>query len=148
MAHKKAAWSAKNLRDSNAKYRWVKLFGGQVTKAGNIIIRQKGSKYETGANTYLGRDFSIHASIDWVVKFSKKNKSRFDGRTYLKTYVSVEGVDAVVTTTKVKAPAKKAEPKKVAIAKKPAADKKTAKTTSAKKAPAKKTTTTKAKAEK
>jgi len=53
MAHKKAAGSAKNLRDSNPKYRGVKLFGGQIAKAGNIIIRQKGSKYVPGENTYM-----------------------------------------------------------------------------------------------
>jgi large subunit ribosomal protein L27 len=64
MAHKKAAGSAKNLRDSNPKYRGVKLFGGQFAKAGNIIVRQKGDKYKPGKNTYVGRDFTIHAAID------------------------------------------------------------------------------------
>lgn len=90
MAHKKAGWSAKNLRDSKPKYRGVKVFGGQQAVAGNIIIRQKGSKYECGKNTYLGNDFSVHAKIDGTVTFSKKKVARFDGRKYLKTVVDVK----------------------------------------------------------
>jgi len=89
MAHKKAAGSARNLRDSNAKYRWVKLFGGQKVLAGNIIVRQKGSKYACGKNTYTGRDFTIHSKVDGVVVFSKKKFKKFNGRTYLKTVVGV-----------------------------------------------------------
>ena len=89
MAHKKAAGSAKNLRDSQPKYRWVKLFWGQKAYAGNIIIRQNGSKYECGKNTYLASDFTIHASIDGIVTFGKKKFKRFDGRTYTKTIVEV-----------------------------------------------------------
>ena len=89
MAHKKAAGSAKNLRDSNPKYRWVKLFGGQTAKAGNIIIRQKGSKYIPGENAYMASDFTIHAKVDGVVKFSKKRVLRFDGRKYERTVVNV-----------------------------------------------------------
>ena len=90
MAHKKAGGSAKNLRDSKPKYRWVKVFGGQKATAWNIIIRQKGSKYECGKNTYAGKDFSIHAAVDGTVSFSKKNFERFDGRRYLKTVVNVD----------------------------------------------------------
>jgi len=90
MAHKKAGGSAKNLRDSKPKYRWVKVFGGQQAVAGNIIIRQNGSKYECGKNTYLGTDFSVHAKVDGTVTFSKKKKVRFDGRKYLKTVVDVK----------------------------------------------------------
>ncbi|HMT26856.1 MAG TPA: 50S ribosomal protein L27 [Candidatus Absconditabacterales bacterium] len=89
MAFKKAAGSAKNLRDSKAKYRGVKLFGGQVTKAGNIVLKQKGDKYEVGKNTYKGSDFSIHAAVDGIVSFKKKKVMRFDGRKYLKTVVEV-----------------------------------------------------------
>ena len=89
MAHKKAGWSAKNLRDSKPKYRWVKVFGGQQAVAGNIVIRQNGSKYECGKNTYLGSDFSVHAKIDGTVTFSKKKIARFDGRKYLKTVVDI-----------------------------------------------------------
>ncbi len=90
MAHKKAGGSAKNLRDSKPKYRGVKVFGGQKATAGNIIIRQKWSKYECGKNAYTGTDFSIHAKIDGTVVFSKKKKERFDGRKYLKTVVDVK----------------------------------------------------------
>jgi len=90
MAHKKAGGSAKNLRDSNPKYRGVKIFWGQTASAGNILVRQKGSKYECGKNTYVGNDFSIHAAVDGTVAFSTKKFARFDGRKYIKTVVNVE----------------------------------------------------------
>ena len=93
MAHKKAAGSAKNLRDSNPKYRWVKLFGWQFAKAGNIIVRQKGDKYKLGKNVYKGRDFTIHAARDGIVQFRKKKVVRFDWRKYLKTVVDVVPVE-------------------------------------------------------
>ena len=109
MAHKKAAGAAKNLRDSQPKYRGIKLFGGQKAVAWNIIVRQNGSKYECGANTYLASDFSIHAASDGIVMFKQKNFKRFDGRTYLKTVVYV-APEAEVKAEK-KAPAKKAAPK-------------------------------------
>lgn len=117
MAHKKAAWSAKNLRDSKPKYRGVKIFGWQQVVAWNIIIRQNGNKYEAWKNTYVWKDFSIHASISWVVEFSKKNKLRFDGRKYLKTVVHV--APAVVADKKevIKAPAKKVVEKKAPVKK-------------------------------
>ena len=121
MAHKKAAGAAKNLRDSQPKYRGIKLFGGQRAVAWNIIVRQNGSKYECGANTYLASDFSIHAATDGIVMFKQKNFKRFDGRTYLKTvvYVSTEAPKA-----EKKAPAKKAAtPKKATAAKKTTAKK-------------------------
>ena len=89
MAHKKAAWSAKNLKDSKPKYRWLKLFWWQKAIAWNIILTQQGNKYEVWENTYISNDFSIHASIDWIVKFSKKNKQKYNGRKYLKTYVNI-----------------------------------------------------------
>lgn len=89
MAHKKAAGSAQNLTDSNAKYRWVKLFGGQYAKPGSIIVKQKGSKYKAGENTYMAKDFSIHAKKGGVVEFDKKKVKRYDGNKYLKTIVNV-----------------------------------------------------------
>jgi len=101
MAHKKAAWSAKNLRDSQPKFRGVKIFGWQIAKAWNIIVRQCGNKYEAWKNVYVSNDFSIHANVDGVVRFSKTNKVRFDGRKYLKTVVNVDPCDI---TPKVKAP--------------------------------------------
>ena len=109
MAHKKAAGAAKNLRDSQPKYRGIKLFGGQKAVAWNIIVRQNGSKYECGANTYLASDFSIHAATDGIVMFKQKNFKRFDWRTYLKTVVYV-APEAEVKAEK-KAPAKKVAPK-------------------------------------
>jgi large subunit ribosomal protein L27 len=117
MAHKKAAGSAKNLRDSQPKYRGVKLFGGQKALAGNIIIRQNGSKYECGQNTYLAADFTIHATLDGVVVFKKKNFKRFDGRTYLKTVVAVfpEAAVQVEASKPAKKIAEKAEKKAVAV---------------------------------
>jgi large subunit ribosomal protein L27 len=90
MAHKKAGGSAKNLRDSQPKYRGVKVFGGQKVLPGNIIIRQNGSKYECGDHTYLGNDFSIHADVAGVVAFKTKKFERFDGRKYIKTVVFVQ----------------------------------------------------------
>lgn len=132
MAHKKAAGAAKNLRDSQPKYRGIKLFGGQKAVAWNIIVRQNGSKYECGANTYLASDFSIHAATDGIVMFKQKNFKRFDGRTYLKTVVYV-APEAEVKAEK-KAPAKKAAAPKKAPAKKATAEKKpAAKKTTAKK---------------
>jgi len=109
MAHKKAAGAAKNLRDSQPKYRGIKLFGGQKAVAWNIIVRQNGSKYECGANTYLASDFSIHAATNGIVMFKQKNFKRFDGRTYLKTVVYVAPESEVKVEKK--APAKKAAPK-------------------------------------
>ena len=78
MAHKKAAGSAKNLRDSNPKFRGIKLSGGQSARAGNIIVRQKGDKYQLGRGVYKGSDFTIHAAIDGVVSFAKRNVKRYD----------------------------------------------------------------------
>ena len=89
MAHVKAAGSTKNGRDSNPKYRGVKIFGGAPAVAGNIIVRQQGCKMEPGVNTYLGRDFTIHAAVDGIVVFGKKKITRFDGRKYLRTTVSI-----------------------------------------------------------
>ena len=142
MAHKKAAGSVKNLKDSQPKYRGVKVFGGQSVLAGNIIIRQKGSKYECGKNTYESADFTILAATDGIVAFKKKNFKKFNGRTYLKTVVEVlspaeiEKKASTKKTEKVeKAPAKKAPVKKTPAKK---AEKAPVKKTPAKKAPAKK----------
>ncbi|MCS6983134.1 MAG: bL27 family ribosomal protein [Candidatus Absconditabacterales bacterium] len=89
MAFKRAQGSTKNGRDSRAKYRGIKLFGSQFALSGNIIVRQVGSKYEAGRNTYMGKDFSIHASQSGIVHFTRKKKLGFDGRKYIKTYVHV-----------------------------------------------------------
>lgn len=90
MSHKKAAGSAENLKDSKAKYRGLKLSGGQLAKAGNVILKQKGNQYIAGVNVYQGNDFTLHAAVDGVVAFRRKNVTRFDGRKYLRTVVSVQ----------------------------------------------------------
>lgn len=89
MAHKKAAGTAKNGRDSASKRLGVKLFGGQVCLSGNIIVRQKGSKYLAGNNTSLGKDFTIYATEAGKIKFTEKRIKKYDGRTFRKTVVNV-----------------------------------------------------------
>ena len=69
MAHKKGQGSSRNGRDSNPKYRGVKLYGGEVGKTGAIIVRQKGTKFHPGFNVGIGRDFTLFALKDGVVRF-------------------------------------------------------------------------------
>ena len=69
MAHKKAAGSTRNGRDSNPQFRGVKLYGGQVAKSGSIIVRQCGTKFKPGRNVGLGRDYTIFSKIDGQVTF-------------------------------------------------------------------------------
>lgn len=82
MAHKKGVGSSRNGRDSNPQYRGVKKYGGEQVRAGNIIIRQCGTKVHPGANVGLGSDFTIYALIDGVVKFEHKNKLRYKVSVY------------------------------------------------------------------
>lgn len=72
MAHKKAGGSTNNGRDSESKRLGVKLFGGQAAKAGNIIVRQRGTRFHPGENVGLGKDHTIFATVDGVVKFAVK----------------------------------------------------------------------------
>lgn len=72
MAHKKAGSTAKTNRDSQSKRLGVKLFGGEVAKTGNIILRQKGNKFYAGEGTKLGNDYTIYAMRDGQVKFKTK----------------------------------------------------------------------------
>ena len=72
MAHKKAGGSSRNGRDSESKRLGVKVFGGQVIKAGGIIIRQRGTRVHPGVNVGLGRDHTLFAKADGVVKFEVK----------------------------------------------------------------------------
>ena len=76
MAHKKGGGSSRNGRDSNAQRRGVKKFGGEAVVAGNIIIRQCGTKVHPGNNVGLGTDYTIFALIDGNVKFEMKDKYR------------------------------------------------------------------------
>lgn len=74
MAQKKGAGSTKNGRDSNAKRLGVKRFGGQIVKAGSILVRQRGMKFKPGNNVGCGRDFTLFALVDGTVMFDYKNK--------------------------------------------------------------------------
>jgi large subunit ribosomal protein L27 len=76
MSHKKAGGSSRNGRDSNAKRRGVKRFGDQVVKAGNILIRQLGTRIHPGDNVGMGRDYTIFAKIDGTVKYERHGKDR------------------------------------------------------------------------
>ena len=76
MAHKKAAGSTSNGRDSNPKMRGTKKYGGEAVISGNIIVRQKGTKLFPGTGVGMGRDFTIYATTDGVVKFTHYTKSK------------------------------------------------------------------------
>ncbi|MET0286310.1 MAG: 50S ribosomal protein L27 [Polyangiales bacterium] len=76
MAHKKGQGSSRNGRDSSAQYRGVKRYAGQKVLAGNILVRQVGSTFHAGANVGIGRDWTLWAEIDGVVKFERYGKRR------------------------------------------------------------------------
>ena len=69
MAHKKGQGSSKNGRDSNPQYRGVKLYGGQIARAGNIIVRQCGTPFKPGYQVGIGKDHTLYALVDGVVQF-------------------------------------------------------------------------------
>lgn len=78
MAHKKGVGSSKNGRDSNPKYLGVKKFGGEVVRAGNILVRQRGTKFKPGSGVGMGRDHTLFALVDGTVTFDNKgSKGRF-----------------------------------------------------------------------
>ena len=76
MAHKKGVGSSKNGRDSNPQYLGVKKFGGERVSAGNILIRQRGTKINVGNNVGLGKDYTIFSLIDGFVKFETKKAGK------------------------------------------------------------------------
>ena len=76
MAHKKGAGSSRNGRESESKRLGVKIFGGQLAIAGNIIVRQRGTKHNPGLNVGMGKDHTIYALTDGVVEFKKKRNNR------------------------------------------------------------------------
>jgi len=76
MAHKKAAGSSKNGRDSNGQRRGVKIFGGQNVKAGNILVRQVGTRIHPGENVGMGRDYTLFAKIDGTVAYERDGRTR------------------------------------------------------------------------
>jgi len=80
MAHKKAGGSTRNGRDSESKRLGVKIFGGQVIKAGNIIVRQRGTQFHPGVGVGIGKDHTLFAKVEGVVKFDVKGAF---GRRYV-----------------------------------------------------------------
>jgi len=86
MAHKKGVGSSKNGRESASKRLGVKIFGGQVALAGNIIVRQRGTKHYPGENVYMGKDHTLHAKVNGLVVFTKKKNN--------KSYVSIDAIEA------------------------------------------------------
>lgn len=89
MAHKKAGGTSKNNRDSQAKRRGVKRFAGEKVLAGNILVRQKGTKFFAGDNVEMGGDFTLFATKEGVVKFTEKKMQKYDGRIFKDTVVNV-----------------------------------------------------------
>lgn len=127
MAHKKGAGSSNNGRESHSKRLGIKIFGGQAAIAGNIIVRQRGTKHHPEKNVGIGKDHTLFALVDGKVVFRKKANN--------KSYVSVMPFDfsapSVVEEAPVKKEVKKAEPKAEAVVE-------TSEEPKAKKAPAKK----------
>ncbi len=108
MAHKKGAGSSRNGRESHSKRLGIKIFGGQPAIAGNIIVRQRGTKHNPGLNVGIGRDHTLFALTEGVVTFKKKA----DNRSYVSVLpFAVEPVAEVAAP----APKAKAEPKVVAV---------------------------------
>ena len=133
MAHKKGAGSSRNGRESHSKRLGIKIFGGQPAIAGNIIVRQRGTKHNPGLNVGIGKDHTLFALTEGVVTFKKKADNR--------SYVSVLPVEAApVAEVAAPAPKAKAAPKvKEVVAEAPAAE------VVAEEAPAKKAPKAKAK---
>lgn len=82
MAHKKGVGSSRNGRDSESKRLGVKKFGGQFVRAGNILVRQRGTKFHPGINVGKGSDDTLFARIDGIVKFERKDRARLQVSVY------------------------------------------------------------------
>ncbi len=95
MAHKKGMGSSRNGRDSNPKYRGIKKYGGEFVTAGNIILRQCGTKWYPGTNVGMGTDYTIYSLIDGVVQFEHKNKKRYKVSVVPVVYVAEDEIEAV-----------------------------------------------------
>lgn len=89
MAHRKAGGTAKNLRDSLPKYLGTKLYDGEKALKGAVIVRQRGTKILPGDNVGVGKDHTLFALKDGVVKFASTRKTHFDGSTLVKRIVHV-----------------------------------------------------------
>jgi large subunit ribosomal protein L27 len=94
MAHKKAGGSTRNGRDSNPKYLGVKRFGGELVRAGNILVRQRGTKFYPGRNVGMGRDYTLYALIDGRVVFERKDRQRLKVSVYPVEIPSAEAAEA------------------------------------------------------
>ena len=90
MAHTKAKGSTKLGRDSESKRLGIKLFGGQKVRAGEIIIRQRGTKFHAGPHVKRGSDDTLYAVKDGVVQFKTRRKMRFDGSRTSRKFVTIE----------------------------------------------------------
>ena len=95
MAHKKGEGSTQNGRDSNAKRLGVKMFGGQTVSAGNILVRQRGTRFHAGENVYIGKDYTLHASVAGTVVFRRQRLNR--------TFVSIQPFDVATAAPKMEA---------------------------------------------
>lgn len=82
MAHKKGVGSSRNGRDSNPQYLGVKMFGGEFARAGNILVRQRGTRFHPGSNVKRGRDDTLFALVDGIVTFEHKDKQRLQVSVY------------------------------------------------------------------
>jgi large subunit ribosomal protein L27 len=89
MATKKAAGTAKNLRDSKPKYLGVKKYAGEKVAAGNILVRQRGTRYMAGANVGTGKDHTLFALTSGTVTFTHKRKQNFDNTTTVRKVINV-----------------------------------------------------------
>ena len=89
MAHKKGVGSSRNGRTSNPQYRGIKKYGGEFVIAGNIIVRQCGTKWHPGKNVGLGTDYTIYSLVDGVVQFEHKNKKRYKVSVVPVEYVEI-----------------------------------------------------------
>jgi large subunit ribosomal protein L27 len=94
MAHKKAGGTTTNGRDSIAKRRGVKRYGGQTVASGEVLVRQKGYWYRPGKNVHVGADWTIHSSVDGIVRFGKKKVTSFSGKQTWATMISVDPIQA------------------------------------------------------
>ena len=90
MAHKKGAGSTRNGRDSNSQRRGTKVYGGEVVRAGNILVRQVGASIAAGHNVGLGKDFTLFALIDGVVKYEWKSNTRRMASVYPATHAKIQ----------------------------------------------------------
>ncbi len=90
MAHRKAGGTAKNLTSSNPQFLGVKLYAGERARTGNIIVRQRGTKFVAGKNVRMGSDHTLYAGSDGIVAFKNKRKTRYDGRVVTRKEVLVK----------------------------------------------------------